>query len=61
VSTPTHLLPERCYVCGAEAHEPTPLHVFTSNAEANLHLAAEAARHSAESVAARYVAENRPY
>lgn len=67
MTTPTHLLPTSCYVCGsAEPHPPTPLHAFTTNAQADAEFAAQGpvtvtypnGTHSPE---ANYVATYRPY
>lgn len=45
--TPTHLLPDSCYVCGGAAHpQPTPGkgHDYWSNADAAAEFKADAAR-----------------
>lgn len=61
-TTPAHLLPSACYVCGHAEHEDTTLHRYWSNAAA----LAEAREHDAKVRLARtpeaaYVAEHRPY
>ncbi|MDZ5076761.1 hypothetical protein [Nesterenkonia sp. HG001] len=59
--TPTHLLPDRCYICGDTFHaERREGHDFWSNAEADAEFAARDAFTSG-SLEARYVAEHRPY
>ncbi len=66
-STPVHLRPTSCYVCGvAEPHPPTELHAFVTNAEVDAELAAQpAVAHrypdGTTDPAAHYVAEYRPY
>lgn len=63
--TPTHLLPERCYVCGGTEHAdstPNGGHRFWSNADAAADFARDAARLSRPGyIEARYVAQYRPY
>lgn len=41
MSTPRHLLPENCYICGEPEHAPTDMHGFWSNADAWREFAAE--------------------
>lgn len=38
-TTPAHLAPENCYICGCEPHEDTATagHTFWSNADATKH------------------------
>lgn len=62
MSTPTHLLPENCYVCGApEAAHVYSDHKFWSNADALVVVRADRRMRLAHSREARYVAEYRPY
>lgn len=67
VSTPVHLRPSSCYVCGsAEAHADTTAtggHRYWPNSEAEAELAAEARRHTPRGYSreAAYVAQHRPY
>lgn len=71
-STPEHLLPDHCYVCGCQNHGDTFTrtgegHNFCSNADAERHFKDEAPHQSvryssgATTPEAAYVAEYRPY
>lgn len=66
-STPQHLAPERCFLCGGEEHEPTDEHKFWSNAAAMAEARSRdtATTHvfpsGATSPEAEYVAQHRPY
>lgn len=63
--TPTHLLPNSCYVCGGQPHADhaaTGGHNYWSNADARAYFRAEDARlQPAETPEARYVRQHRPY
>lgn len=67
-TTPAHLAPENCYVCGGEPHEDTATagHAFWSNADATKHFTQQRplTHHypgGETSPAAAYVAQHRPY
>lgn len=46
-TTPRHLRPENCYVCGGEPHADRSEHNFWSNVDAAAHFAAEGRRMAA--------------
>ena len=66
-TTPTHLLPDSCYVCGGRPHADQPItptsgHNYWPNADAAAYFRREDARHQpAETPEARYVRQHRPY
>lgn len=60
-TTPKHLAPENCYVCGysEEQHTGNTQHTFWSNADAAKYFAKQPQANS--NAEARYVEEYRPY
>lgn len=62
MSTPQHLLPESCYVCGKGKHDDNDDHNYWSNADAARYFRSEwMAADLTYSPEAAYVEEHRPY